>query len=310
MFLVSVVGPTSSGKSELAVQLAHFFMSEKGFKRVVIISADSRQVYKYLNLGTGKVEGEWQIHPNYQNCFVYKQIPHFLIDFVEPKRQFSLFDFANTYCQLFRAWQEEDILPDLVIVCGGTGLYVKALIEEIDLWQTSTGVENRRLELSNLSLEDLQKKIGNSTELNESDWKNPRRLINRILKIEFSPDSNDPKSKLNYPIYNFKKHFFINATDLQQRIQIRLLSRLEEGMLLETENLLSANKITLEIMDNLGLEYRVQKKYLQGLINYEQMVEEMLLENMQYVKRQLTWFKKQSNLNSVTNLEDILAQLP
>ncbi|MEK7173823.1 MAG: isopentenyl transferase family protein, partial [Patescibacteria group bacterium] len=182
MKLIAIVGPTASGKSELAVFLA------KQIKKAEIISADSRQVYKYLDIGTNKVSGKWQMSKNKQvylpaiaskcTCFIYKGISHYCIDFVHPRKTFTVVEFAQCAKRAIQEIREHGNIP---ILAGGTGFYIQAVVDDITIPEVMPDLKLRK-KLEKMPVEKLFKMLEglDSRRAEAIDSKNPRRLIRAI----------------------------------------------------------------------------------------------------------------------------------
>jgi tRNA dimethylallyltransferase len=267
--IIVVCGPTATGKSDRAVQIA---LEKNG----EIISADSRQVYKGLDIGSGKITLD-----------EIKGVPHHLLDVADPKEVFSVEQFVELGKKAIQDILQKGKVP---IICGGTGFYIDSLVYNISLPHVTPN-ENLRKELETYSLEQLQNKL---QELDEDryasiDTKNPVRLI-RAIEIATELGT-VPKLEKNSP-YKIE-WVYLDFPDeiLKERIYTRLITRITTGMLEEAKKL-HADGLSLERMKQLGLEYRYQAMHLLGEITYEEMVELLNTKIWQYAKRQRTWFKK------------------
>lgn len=323
MDLISILGPTSSGKSSLAIELAKEFNRLHGQNSAVIVSCDSRQVYKYLDIGTGKVVGEWLAFPKTigittQNVFTSDEIPHFLIDYIDPMQSYGLLDYLKDFKNLIRLWDENRYKPKYIILCGGTGLYAKAIFDEYNIEEFDPRYENTilelKLELNQFDANELQKQLSLflpnfESLMNESDRQNPRRLINQIIRYKAKENGWILDQKLDYPKFEHKFQFYLNPSDLRQRLEIRLNDRFAQGLISEVENLLQKNILTIPRLLDLGLEYRQFYFYFQGLQTFNDYHKNIFHENWQYIKRQITWFKKQNDLIEIKDLSDILKVL-
>jgi tRNA dimethylallyltransferase len=280
--IIVIFGPTSSGKSELAVKLAKKFNGE-------IISADSRQVYRGMDIGTGKVFLEKK---NRKYPYIYKGIPHYLIDVASPKRTFTLSQYKKLAEEAINKIIEQGKVP---ILCGGTGLYFQAIIDGMIIpkvkpnWQLRKKLERKNAEELFKQLEKIDPKRAEKI-----DRKNKRRLI-RALEIINQTKKTIPalkKQPLKYPVLalGIKKEKEI----LKKLINKRLLARLNQGkMIKEVENLRKQG-ISWKKLEGFGLEYRFVSRYLQNKITYGQMVEQIQKESENYAKRQMTWFTRQN----------------
>ena len=268
--IIVVAGPTASGKSDFAVELA---LKEGG----EIISADSRQVYKGLDIGTGKITKEEM-----------KGIPHHMLDVVDVGEEFSVAEYARRARLIL-----EDILSrgKTPIICGGTGQYIDALIYNVVLPEVPPYNELRR-ELERKSAEELYGELlhKDPKRAAEIDRYNKVRLVRAleiVNELGFVPPLQEPKL-----IYNTELYLLLPTRELiRTRIEKRLISRLENGMLDEGRKLLERG-VTHEQLEKLGLEYRYMSRHLRGQISYTQMVEELKNKICQYAKRQETWNKK------------------
>jgi tRNA dimethylallyltransferase len=280
--IIVIFGPTSSGKSELAVKLAKKFNGE-------IISADSRQVYRGMDIGTGKVFLEKK---NRKYPYIYKGIPHYLIDVASPKRTFTLSQYKKLAEEAINKIIEQGKVP---ILCGGTGLYFQAIIDGMIIpkvkpnWQLRKKLERKNAEELFKQLEKIDPKRAEKI-----DRKNKRRLI-RALEIINQTKKTIPalkKQPLKYPVLalGIKKEKEI----LKKLINKRLLARLNQGkMIKEVENLRKQG-ISWKKLEGFGLEYRFVSRYLQNKITYGQMVQQIQKESENYAKRQMTWFTRQN----------------
>jgi tRNA dimethylallyltransferase len=271
--LIVVLGPTASGKTGLAVRLARRIGGE-------IISADSRQVYRGMDLGTGK------------DCSEYSQggdiVPYHLIDILDPADEFSVFTYQELFYRSFLDITGRGKIPLLV---GGTGLYLDAVIRG---YQMPAVPENRELreKLAGEGMDVLQRRflsicpdIHNTTDLLKRE-----RLIRAIEISEFKrdhPDYAGPRMPLSSLVIGIR----CERAALRRRINARLNSRLEEGMIEEVQRLHESG-IDWERIDSFGLEYRYIGLYLQRRMTYEAMVRMLNTRICQYAKRQETWFRR------------------
>ena len=291
--LIVILGPTSSGKSDTAIELAATLGD------CAIVNCDSRQIYKKLNLGTGKIKGKWELVGN-QKIFTYQNQPHYLIDYVDPSVTYSLTQYLIDFNQLIHKLPQYNI-----ILVGGTGLYADAIINtyQIPLLSPAQEIEfiKAKKELDKFSLNQLQNIFQEEAEnkINESDYNNPRRLINQILKSrpQFRTDQ-------FIPIPDFQsKHIFaidIDKEALHQNIKTRLDQRFQEGLIQEVKGL----RLSSQRLQALGLEYRLVDDFLQDRINEKDLLPKMLTKNTQYAKRQITWLRKRNPI-WVKSAEDI-----
>lgn len=270
--IIAIVGTTASGKSSLGIDLAKFFDAE-------VVSADSRQIYKGLDLGTGKVTPEEIVG-----------VPHHMLDIIEPNTPYSLAEYQKAAYIVI-----DDILSrgKLPIIVGGTGLYTRAIIEGYDLDSAEPDFALRKeLETKTAAeLVDILKSLGAKT---ITEPENPRRLIRQIEKIK-AGKSNVPVNNPRYDCLQLGITF--DRDILYKRIEERLDMRINDGMIEEIKGLLD-NGATPEFMEGLGLEYRYTTRYLLGKYqSFEEYRAELLKEIRHFAKRQVTWFKKEKDIH-------------
>ena len=270
--IVVILGPTASGKTAVAAHLASRIDGE-------IISADSRQVYKHLNLGTGKDYGDYTVNN--------RQVPYHLIDIVEPGTQYNVYEYQKHFVPVFEDIKNRGKVP---ILCGGSGLYIEAVIQGYKLIHVPVN-QPLRDELEKKSLEELIAKLATYKNIhNNSDIENTKRAI-RAIEIEEYYVHN-PEIDLSYPemhpvIFGVR---YDRATE-RQRITERLQQRLKAGMEEEVEQLLK-NGTTPEQLIYYGLEYKFLTQYIVGEISYDKMFTGLNTAIHQFAKRQMTWFRR------------------
>jgi tRNA dimethylallyltransferase len=273
--IIIVSGPTASGKSDLAVQIAKKYKGE-------IISADSRQVYKDLNIGTGKITKKEMF-----------DIKHHLLDIENPKNKFTAENFRELGEKAIEKIIEDKKIP---IICGGTGFYIEALISRENFPNVPPN-EKLRKELEKKSLDELLKILEtlDKRRFENIDKQNKRRIIRAIEIAKVL--GKVPETNLNDSKY---EALWIGTTwpdeILKERIHTRLLKRLKMGMLNEAKKL-HTKGLSWKRMEELGLEYRYMARHLQGEISKEEMISELEKEIWHYAKRQMTWFKRNQKIN-------------
>ncbi|MFZ2522447.1 MAG: tRNA (adenosine(37)-N6)-dimethylallyltransferase MiaA [Minisyncoccia bacterium] len=269
-----ILGPTSMGKSDLAVRLAKKFNGE-------IISADSRQVYKGLNIGTGKITEKEMLG-----------VPHHLLDVVSPKKIFSVSDFQKIAIERIENILSRGKLP---IICGGTGFYIDSIVHGIVLPEVPPNPKLRKI-LEKKSLEELVKilKKLDKNRLENIDQKNKVRLI-RAIEIAKSLGK-VPKVKKEESKYDFCQiGLRIDDYNLKKKIRNRLFLRIKKGMIKEAENI-HKNGLTYKRMKELGLEYRFLTDFLEKKITKVELFKKIMDGNWNYAKRQVTWFKRDEKI--------------
>jgi tRNA dimethylallyltransferase len=293
MNLISILGPTWSGKSDLAISIAHKLGNS------CVISCDSRQVYKDLDIGTAKVEGEWT-----NGVFVSEGTDHYLIDFVNPSIEYNLADFVSNFYKLLKEFEDTKKYSN-VILAGGTGLYAKAIIQKTQLGQTKIEHEQEfqrtKSELNKLSKSALQSRLNElGVILNNSDYNNQVRLVSNILRS--IAKTNNWLEKTKYFEFSNASNYLIktNKETLKSRIITKTSDRFSQGIIEETQSILHLGK---DRISKLGLEYALCYKYLEGEITEEELKSRITKANLQYAKRQNTWFQAQPNLICMTKEE-------
>ncbi|MDO8560714.1 MAG: tRNA (adenosine(37)-N6)-dimethylallyltransferase MiaA [bacterium] len=314
--IIIIIGPTASGKSELAVALAKRFRGE-------IISADSRQVYIGLNIGTGKVPGKWLNHsaqsgiiapmgPSHRaigrsdlrgksdlrrtGIFAYKGIRHYCIDFVSPRKVFTAEDFKTCAEKTIKDILSRGKIP---IIVGGTGFYIDAVVYGMGFPLVPPN-KKLRLILEQKGLPELiliLKKL-DSARLKMVDKKNPHRLI-RAIEIAKAL-GHVPKLKKR-PIYQaLWLGIKLPKDELSRRIHIRLIQRMREGMVKEAQSL-HKHGLGWKRFYELGLEYKYLADFLRGEITKNIMLKNLETAIRHYARRQMVWFKRNPEIHWIKN---------
>ena len=282
--MIVVLGPTASGKTRLGVQIAHVFGGE-------VISADSRQVYRGLNIGSGKDLEEYEVDGH--------RIPYHLIDIVDLDHEFNVFEYQKQFFDVFVKLRDRKILP---VVVGGTGLYLESVLKGYRMVEVPENPE-LRARLSNMTLADLTGELsGLKSQIhNKSDLDDRDRLVRAIEIALHSRDHNpEPGPDINPIILG--THWPRDV--LRERISIRLRERLDRGMVEEVEALHDQGVIW-EKLHFLGLEYRFVAQYLQGKIkNRNDLYQKLAGAIAQFEKRQETWFRRMERNGTVINWVD------
>ncbi len=288
--LLVIVGSTSSGKSELAVRLAKKYNGE-------IISCDSRQIYKGMNLGTGKVDGQWKA-----GRFIYKRIPHYCIDYINPGSQYSVSVFQHDAIKSI-----DDILNrgKLPVLCGGTGHWIDAVAFNQTLPDVKPNPALRN-KLERLSTKELFARIvtKDPARAKTIDPHNRRRLI-RALEIVITtgkpvptlPHVKGQKSKVYDALWLGIK---TEQNSLYQKIDRRLKQRLKSGMVKEVKRL-HKQGLSFKRLESFGLEYKYVSLYLQKKLSFDEMLRQLSYAIKHYSKRQLTWWKRNKDICWIAN---------
>ncbi len=272
--ILVILGPTAAGKTRLAAKVASVIGGE-------IISADSRQVYRGMDIGTGKDLGDYQVDG--------QAIPYHLIDILPPAKEFDVFTYQKLFYRTFLQLRQKGTVP---IMAGGTGLYIDAVLRGYRMREVpeNPGLRNELAgeDWTALTrrLRDLRPRLHNTTDLTDR-----ARLI-RALEIAEFELSRGVESGLEQPeIRAFVIGIHWERGILRRRITVRLEQRLAGGLIDEVERLL-ASGIGHERLETLGLEYRYVSRYLRGRLSREDMQRELNIRIHQFAKRQLTWFRR------------------
>ncbi len=278
--LVSVVGTTASGKSDLGIVLANKFDGE-------IVSCDSRQVFKGLDLGTGKVTKEEQ-----------KMAVHHLIDIIDPNDYFSVSDYQKL---AYNAINDIHSRNKRAFLVGGTGLYSRAVCEGFNMGEEEVD-ETLRARINLMTKEEIEQELI-SLGHEVPDGISPRHLSRRLEKAH-----KGVSHKESVALYDVMQLVLVYPREeLYKRIEIRLDKRLEMGMVDEVKRL-KEQGATNEFLEGLGLEYRYTNRYLNGVYTFEDYRAELLKEIRHFAKRQITWFKKEKNAVWLDMTGDFTAQ--
>lgn len=275
--MITILGPTASGKTALAAALAAAVGGE-------IISADSRQVYRRMDIGTGKDLADYNVGG--------VQVPYHLIDIVEPGTKYNVFEFQKDFAKAYDGIRSRGRLP---LMCGGTGLYIESVLKGYRLLPVP---ENKglRSSLEGKTLEELtgileRLKAENSSAMhNTTDVDTAKRAI-RAIEIETYYKEHAPNEEKSFPeIGSVVIGVAVDRDERRRRISARLRQRLESGMVDEVRGLL-AEGISPADLVYYGLEYKFVTEYITGKYTYEEMFRSLEIAIHQFAKRQMTWFR-------------------
>lgn len=280
--IIVILGPTASGKSDLAVKLAKKFNGE-------IISADSRQVYKGMNLGTGKITKKEMAG-----------IRHHLLDVANPKTKFDVVKYKKLANKAIGDILKRGKLP---IVCGGTGFYIQTIVDNIIFPEVASDPELR----TKLEKQPIEKLLQTLRKLDPArfkavDQKNKRRII-RAIEISKALGK-VPKLKSDPKYDTLQIGIDIDKETLKKNIEKRLEKRLKQGMVAEVKRLHNppvGGGVSWKKLIEFGLEYKFAALYLQGKISKQELTDQLESATWQYSKRQMTWFKRDRRINWVDN---------
>lgn len=274
--LIVILGPTASGKTRLGVQLARLLKGE-------MISADSRQVYRGLDLGAGKDLSE------------YEEIPYHLIDIADPGQEFSVFDYQQRFFEVFIDVSRRGRLPILV---GGTGLYLDSVLRGYRMVAVPENPQLRE-ELAPLTMDELVARLKSVARNihNTTDTLDRNRLV-RALEIAAHELNHEPE-----PLPHLEPVIFGISWDrniLRRRITERLRERLDAGLITEVEGLLRSG-VSHDTLDFFGLEYRFVSRHLRGELNFNDMFQKLNSAIHDFAKRQETWFRRMERNGAIIN---------
>lgn len=269
--LMVVTGPTASGKTSLAVAIASKLGGE-------IISADSRQVYRDMNLGTGKDYNDYVIDG--------ARIPYHLVDIVDPGYKYNVFEYQRDFIKVFASLKERNVFP---IVCGGSGMYADSIITGYKLHEVPPD-SGLRAELEKKSMEELRAILATFKNLHNITDSDTKKRVIRAIEIEYFNQSRRlQKSEITK--FNSLVIGILDDRELRRKkISDRLKQRLKAGMIDEVKKLIDAG-VEIETLIYYGLEYKFISLYLTGKLSYSTMVKDLEIAIHQFAKRQMTWFR-------------------
>ena len=286
--LIAITGPTASGKTSLAVAVAHILNGE-------VISADSRQVYRRMNIGTGKDYGDYIVNGT--------QIPYHLIDIVEPGEKYNVFEYQRQFFKVYESLRERGIFP---VVCGGSGMWIDSVINGYKMIEVPPD-DDLRKQLEEKTLEELIEILSSLKKLhNTTDVDSKKRAI-RAIEIEYYVRQNNANVTVTSKLNPLVVGVLPDREQRRENIARRLQQRLNEGMVEEVKALLDSG-ITPEELIYYGLEYKFITLYLINKITYDQMVSSLQTAICRFAKRQMTWFRGMERKG--TKIHWIDAQLP
>jgi len=298
--LIVITGPTATGKTSLAAQLAYDIDSE-------IISADSRQVYKGMDIGTGKDLNEYVMNN--------KSINYHLIDILDPMKDYSVYDFQKDFYEAYNDIQSKNKIP---ILCGGTGLYVESTLLKYDLSSKPPPNRELRIKLERLDKEELLEQINLITtpKDRENILLETRKQIIRNIEV-IKSEARDSGFKLQ-PMNDSALVFGlkVETQQLRKKIKRRLIERIDEGMIDEVEKLVN-DGLPPERLDYFGLEYKFIGKFLKSELTKDEFISGLTTSIRKFAKRQRTWFRRMEKRgvkinwiepNNYAKLKDIVAE--
>lgn len=303
--IIIILGSTASGKTDLGLMLAKKFNGE-------IVSADSRQVYKKMNIGTAKPAGKWE-----RGSYVVDGIPHHLMDIIDPGKDFSLADYKAAATKSIKDILSRNKLP---IVVGGTGLYIQTLVENLDIPKVApSGSLRRKLEkISHAELVEMIKRLDPES-AQKLDLKNPRRVLRALEVFMVSGESFFKQRTKSKPLYQVLQiGIDVPREELYSRINTRVDRQIEEGLVEETKklagkparNALRSNSggYGWPLSSMSGIGYKQMGFCLRGEMTLDKAIEILKRDTRHYAKRQMTWFKRDKTIVWIKNTNLALAE--
>jgi len=280
--LIVILGPTASGKTDWGLKLAKKFNGE-------IISADSRQVYKKMNIGTAKIPGEWRRN-GLRKTYYVEDIPHHLIDFLDPGKSFAVSDFRDHAIKYIKMTHKEGRIP---LIVGGTGLFIHSVVDNLEIPRVPPNKQLRK-SLEDKSNEELMKllKTLDPKSAGTVDPKNTRRIIRALEVCILSGVPFSEQQIKGDPIFDVLQiGIKVSREILYERIDKRIEEMIKLGLLEEVKNLLK-QKYDWSLPSMSGIGYRQFRGYLAGEFDLEKVIELFKRDTRRYAKRQITWFKR------------------
>lgn len=286
--MITIIGPTASGKTTLAAHLAASYIAEG--QPTEILSGDSRQVYRGMDIGTGKDLCDYTV-TNPLSADDIINVPYHLIDICNPGEKYNIFEYQQDFMTAYNDCQSRGVLP---ILCGGSGLYVESVIREYNLSPVPKN-EALREEMSHKSMAELTailtdlKERNNSDMHNKTDVDSPQRAI-RAIEIETYNLDHKTEDRYFPPIDTVVIGVDIPRDERRSKISSRLKARVDEGMVDEIRRIIDSG-VDPEDLIYYGLEYKYVTEYVIGRRTYDDMLHHLEIAIHQFAKRQMTWFR-------------------
>lgn len=296
--VIAIVGPTASGKTDWSLRLAHKYNGE-------IISADSRQVYKKMDIGTAKPEGEWRWNAGWnglRHTYYVDDIPHHLMDFLDPGKQFTAAEFRDRSIKYIKLAQKNEHIP---FVVGGTGLYLSALINNLYIPRV---LPNKKLResLEEKSKEELRQLLNtlDPKSAETIDPHNKRRMIRALEVCIFTGIPFSEQQNKGEPMFQFLQIGpELPRDQLYARIEQRVDDMIRLGLVKEVEALMK-QKYSWNLPSMSGVGYRQLREFLEKTKTLEESVENLKRDTRHFARRQLTWFRRDKNIHWCKSYEE------
>jgi len=284
--MIVLLGPTASGKTSWGLQFAKYLDTE-------IISADSRQIYKKMTIGTAKASGEWK-RKGFKKNYVVEDVVHHMVDFLDPGKTFTVAEFRDQAIKHGRMIAKHGKIP---IVAGGTGLYISALVDNFRIPRIEANKKLRHSfgEKTAEELHDWLKKLDKKS-AETIDPKNKRRLIRALeVSILSGQPFSEQKEKGDAIFDILQIGIDVSRDVLYTRINERIDQMIADGLIDEVKDLLR-QKYSWELPSMSGIGYRQFREYIDGTIGLDEVVERLKRDTRRYAKRQLTWFRRDKRI--------------
>jgi len=292
--LIVILGQTASGKTDWSLYLAKKFSGE-------IISADSRQIFKKMDIGTAKTLGEWR-REGFKKTYYVNDIAHYLIDFLDPGKYFTSAEFHDQSIKYAKLIHRKNKTP---FVVGGTGLYIQALVDNFKMPRIAPNKKLRR-SFEEKSIEDLLEWLKQVDPISAEiiDVKNKRRLIRALEVSILSGEPFSSQQKMGEPLFNILQiGIKIEKEDLHKNIEKRIDEMVNQGIVNEIKCLLKQS-YSWDLPSMSGVGYRQFREHLEGKESLEQALEKLKQETKHFAKKQLTWFKRDSRIHWTRTVEE------
>ncbi|NCO04596.1 MAG: tRNA (adenosine(37)-N6)-dimethylallyltransferase MiaA [Candidatus Magasanikbacteria bacterium] len=299
--LVVLLGPTASGKTGLSLQLAKQFDGE-------IISADSRQIYKKMDIGTAKALGEWHLAFGWsgpRRTYFVEDVPHHLVDFLNPGKRFTVAQFRDKAIKYGKMAHQAGKIPMIV---GGTGLYISSIVDNLYIPRVPPNKALRE-SLEQKTTEELMQLLSSMdpVAVQTIDVKNKRRIIRALEVCIFTGESFSGQKKKGTPVFDILQlGIRVDKETLYQRIDTRVDQMVQDGLEEEIRGLLK-QKYSWDLPSMSGIGYRQFRAYIEGIQSFEDAVAELKRDTRRFAKRQSTWFKRDKRIIWVDTYDEAVA---
>lgn len=295
--LIVILGPTASGKTSLALSVARALNG-------AIISADSRQIYRKMTIGTGKEPGSWQPYDSEGDVYTVQAVPHFVTDIIDPGRTFTVAEFRDAALDAVRRVIARGQVPLLV---GGTGFYIQAIVDNLTVPEVPPN-KTLRKSLEQKTLDELKQLILklDPDALDFLDLRNPRRVIRALEVCIMTGTPFSVQRRRGEPLFDVLQIGIDVPRDrLRERISARVDTMVGAGLWDEVQKL-RAQKYDWQLSSMSGIGYREWRGVEEGAIDAQAAVEQIKLDTYNYAKRQMTWFRRDERIRWIQNGEEAM----